>query len=194
MHSRLRTSSSPSPECAMAMCATSSGSPTVRQMCAPNAGCRIDGPPGLSLDRLPALSVDGIELPRLPDIVHQPAGHDHVHVDGKLGIGGAHLLGDPDREPRHPAQVVGLVAALGLVCVRVSRRRNLPDGLEARMGERKRPGLGDLPLQRLVGDLSDFGQFLADLFSQRVGDGARLEVRNRGRVLFRHGPLVDLSD
>ena len=52
---------------------------------------------------LPALAIDGIELPRLPDIVHQPAGHDHVEIDGKLGIGGPHLLGDPDREKANRA-------------------------------------------------------------------------------------------
>ena len=107
-------------------------------------------PSGLLLDRLPALAIDRVELPRLADVVHQPTCHDHVHVDGKLRIGRAHLVGDRDGESRHSTQMVGLVAALGLVGVGISRRRDLPDGREARMGERIGPGFDGFLLQVLV--------------------------------------------
>src|ERR1044072_1058033 len=57
--------------------------------------------------------------------------------------------------------------------------------------ERKSPGLGYFALQVLVGDLRDLGQFLAHLFSQRVGDRARLQVWNFKRALLWHDAPFD---
>src|SRR5581483_4608563 len=102
---------------------------------------------------LPAAAVGRVELPGLAHVVNEAAGDDGVHVDGELGIGSTHLPGDADGEPRDAAQVIGLIAALGLVGVGIAGRGNVADRPEGRVGERIGPRLDGLGLKVRVGDL-----------------------------------------
>src|SRR5262245_55317399 len=111
----------------------------------------------------PSRAVDGIEFPGFPHVVHKAAGDNHVQIDVELGIGGSHLLGDADRQPRHTAQMVRLITALGLVDVGVAGRRDFADRLKARVGDGVSPRFHDLCLQCLIPDQRDLGQLFPDL-------------------------------
>src|SRR6478609_1667235 len=63
----------------------------------------------------PAISVNGVEFPGLAHIMDKTSGDNDISIDVKLGIGAPHLLGDADRKPRHTAEMIRLIAALGLV-------------------------------------------------------------------------------